>query len=186
MKKFFAICMAAVMVLSMAACGSKEATPKLEGVETPNDILTAVWDSWAEDERFYAFGGDYNNMVENAPGAFDISDKEALEFQLICSGDAAEMIDGAATLFHGMNVNTFTGAAYSMADGADQDAFVDAMTEAIKGNQWMCGFPEKLVIAKVSEDYTVIAFGLGENIDTFSSKLTEAFPVAEVVVEEAL
>ena len=96
------------------------------------------------------------------------------------------MIDGAASLMHAMNANTFTGAAYHVADAGNLDAFVAAMKGAIESNQWMCGFPEKLIIATLGEDYAVVAFGAADIIDNFKTKLTAAYPVTVIAVEEAL
>lgn len=184
MKKVIALCLCIVMLVSLCACG--KTTPKLEGVEAPVDILSTVWNSFAEEEKFFAMGGDMNNIVDNAPGAFDVADTEALAAQLVCPQDAAAMIDGAASLLHAMNANTFTGAAYHLADAGNLDAFVAAMKDGIQNNQWMCGFPEKLIIATLGEDYAVVAFGAGDIIETFKAKLTAAYPVAVIAAEEAL
>ena len=181
MKKITALFLCLIMLISLCACGKPAA--KLEGVEAPVDILTTVWNSYAEDEKFFAMGGDMNNIVDNAPGAFDVADTESLAAQLVCTQEAAAMIDGAASLMH---ANTFTGAAYHVADAGDLDAFAAAMKSSIESNQWMCGFPEKLVIATLGEDYAVVAFGAADIIDNFKTKLTAAYPVTVIAVEEAL
>lgn len=184
MKKITALFLCMITLISLCACGKPAV--KLEGVEAPADILTTVWNSYAEEEKFYAMGGDMNNIVDNAPGAFDVADTESLAAQLVCPQDAAAMIDGAASLTHAMNANTFTGAAYHVADPGDLDAFVAAMKDGIEGNQWMCGFPEKLLIATLGEDYAVVAFGAADIIDNFHAKLTAAYPDAVIAVNEGL
>lgn len=186
MKKIIAICLAALMLVALAACaGGGAETPKLEGVEAPVDILSATWAKYADDEKFFAMGGDFNNVVDNAPGAYDITDAEALASQLVCTGDAATMIDGAASLMHAMNANTFTGAAYHLTDAKNADAFVAAMQENIKNNQWMCGFPETLLIVTLG-DYVVVSFGAADITATFKTHLTASFESATVAVEEAI
>lgn len=183
MKKTVSLILAAVMLLCFTACSS---VPKLEGVEAPVDILNTVWNSYDESEKFFAMGGDYVTMVDNAPGAVDITDTASLQSLLACSEEAAAMIDGAASLLHAMNANTFTGAAYHLADGVKADDFVTAMQAGIANQQWLCGAPEQLVIAPVSADYVVVAYGAADIVATFEGKLTTAFPTTEVVVNEAL
>lgn len=190
MKKIIAIVLAALVVLAaFAACSggteNPSETPKLEGVEAPVDILNTVWGAYGEDEKFFAMGGDMNNIVDNAPGAFDIKDTESLAAQLVCSGDAAAMIDGAASIVHAMNANNFTGAAFHLTADADAEAFVAAMKDAIKNNQWLCGAPENVVIATLA-DYVVVAFGAADLIETFKTKLTASYEVAVISVDEAI
>ena len=179
MKKLMAMCLVLVMVLSLSACGKR-----LEGVNEPVDILNTVWDSYAEDEKFYSVGGDLSNMVESAPGAFDLTDEESATNQLVCLPEAAKECDKAASLIHGMNANNFTGAAYHIT--GSQEAFVKAMEDGIMNNQFICGFPEKLFIANLGKEYTVVAFGAADLLDAFKTKLTEAYGVTEVVIEKSL
>ncbi len=186
MKKVLAIVLSVLMLVSLTACGGNGGAAKLEGVSAPVDVLNTVWNSYAEDEKFFAMGGDYENMVDNAPGAVDVSNAETMQALLVCPADAAAMVDGAASLIHGMIANNFTAGAYHIKDGADQAAFVSAMQTAVKGNQWMCGFPEKLIIATLASDYVVVAFGTGDLIETFKTKLTAAYDVTTIAVEEAL
>lgn len=186
MKKLLALILVGLMIFAFASCGKKveEETNKLEGVEAPVDILNAVWATYDEEtEKFFAMGGDYETPVDNAPGKFNIANAENATAQLVCPADALAMVDGAASLIHAMNANTFTGAAYSIKDGASADAFITAMKTAIQGNQWMCGFPEKLLTAKVTDDYVVVAFGNGEIVETFKSKLAAQYDFAVIEVE---
>jgi len=182
MKRALSLLMALAMVFCFVSCGA----PKLEGVEAPVDILSKVWSSYGEAEVFFAMGGDYTTMVENAPGAVDISDAATMQALLACPENAVAMIDGAASLIHAMNANTFTGAAYHIADGKNADEFITAMKDAVATQQWMCGAPEQLLIAKLSADYVVVAYGATDLINTFSGKLTAAFESTEVVVQEAM
>ena len=201
MKKLLALLLAALMVLTLVACGSvkdDEKTPndttgvtetttntdanKTE-ISAPVDILSAIWATYGEDERFFSMGGDFVTMVDNAPGAYDLSDKEAAASQLVITEAALGMVDGAATLFHSMNTNNFTGVAYHIAEGATAEAFIADMKNSIKNNQWICGFPEKLLVAEITADYVVIAFGETSIMDTFEGKLTAQFSTAKVTVE---
>ena len=57
------------------------------------------------------------------------------------------------------------------------------MKNSIKNNQWICGFPEKLLVAELTDEYVVIAFGAGQIIDTFEAKLAAKYEIAVITVE---
>jgi len=186
MKKLLALLLASLMIFALVACGADEKKEdKKETVEIASavEILEKVWAAYGDEQKFFAMGGDGENPVDNAPGAFNIANAELLAAQLICNADAAAMIDSAASLFHAMNANTFTGAAYAIKEGSDAKAFITTMKTAIQGNQWMCGFPEKLLTATIGDGYVVVAFGNGEIIETFKGHLAAQYEMAEIEVE---
>ena len=200
MKKLLTLILAGLMIFTLASCAGEPADKgnadetkaeteaeaeknELEGVEAPADILNAVWNTFDEDHKFLCIGGDIENPVDNAAGAYNIANAENLVAQLVCNADAAAMIDSAASLMHMMNANTFTGAAYHIKDGSDAEAFITTMKTAIQGNQWMCGFPEKLLTAKVTDDYVVVVFGNGDLVEYFKTQLTAQYSFAEVNVD---
>lgn len=189
MKKLFALLMASVLVFSLTACGPKEenqdADVKIE-VADATELLTNVWDSYGEDEKFAVMGGDYVTMVDNAPGKFDIADAESIDSMLGVPADALSSIDDAASLVHMMNANTFTAGAYHLAADADMTAYADALKENIMNRQWMCGFPDTLIIVSVGDEYVISAFGAADVIETFKTKITESYGIASVIVEESL
>ena len=98
----------------------------------------------------------------------------------------AAYIDDAASMMHMMNANTFTAGAYHIADAANQQAFCDKLKDNIMNRQWMCGFPDTLIIVTIGDNYVVSAFGNAEVIETFKTKLTAEYPVAQVLYEENL
>ena len=86
-----------------------------------------------------------------------------------------------------MNSNTFTGAAFHVADPANADGLVEALKENIMNTQWICGFPDSLNIFVVNGEYVVAAFGNAEIMENFKTKLTEVFGESAVLaVEESL
>lgn len=181
MKKIFALVLAAVMLLSFAACGGSVK------VESSLDILTAVWDKYAEEDKFFCIGGDPTNQVDNKPAVYDLkASPDAALSQLVCGEDCAKMVDNAAMIMHAMNSNNFTGAAYHVAEGNNPQTFIDYMEEAISNNQWICGFPEKLLAADLGDGYVVIVFGAGDLVETFKTNLTKVFADAKIAVEKAL
>ena len=72
-------------------------------------------------------------------------------------------------------------------DAANADTLVQALKNNITTTQWMCGFPDKLVIFTVNGEYVVSAFGNGEIMDNFKTKLAEVYGEGAVLeVEENL
>lgn len=148
------------------------------------DILTNIWNAFAEEEKFPAMGGDYATMVDGAPGAFDISNTVDLEAMLYVPATIAGDIDEGASLLHGMNLNTFTGAALHLIDASKAEAFAGALKENILGTQWMCGFPDVLVIYTVNDEYVVYAFGNIDAINSFKAKVAEVYGDNAVLMAE--
>ena len=194
MKKILATVLALVMVLAMAGCNSNKnnettaATTTEAALNLPSTalaMLEAVWDNYAEDEKFAVIGGNMENAVDNAPGNYDMQYAENLTYNLLIPAEDLANVKEAATMIHMMNANTFTGGVVRMAEGADASAFAATMREAIQNNQWMCGFPEKLYIANLG-DYVVIAFGLSDAMGPFLAHVVEAYPDIAVAYDEAI
>ena len=182
MKKLIAIALVLVMACGMfAACGKAETKndSKIEITADAVTVLTNIWAKIPEDQKFSVYGGDGNNMVDGAPG--DYTDMEALTAQLVVPEDQKDNITEIASLFHGMMVNNFTCGVFKMAESADAAAFAQTMNDAVKNNQWMCGFPEELLIATVDGGaYVLVAFGLSDVMGMMKTAITAAYPEAEI------
>lgn len=188
MKKLLALILTAACILTLAACGSSNAPAGDSGAaggDTPayasaEEVLTTVWNAYADDKKFPCWGSNAETMVDGAPGAFDVSNTDELTASLVVPADLAGSIDDAANLMHGMNLNTFTGAAFHVEDAA---TFADAYAANLKANQWMCGFPEQYVIIDAGSGYVVTAFGAADLINDFKGYATEALSGASVISE---
>lgn len=186
MKKILALLLAAVMVLSLAACtdkGSEGGATSPSGAQTNQpksalEILEKVWSKYSTDEKFPATGGSEKHMKEDMPGKFDVSDAEALDFELGFPKAQASEIDDAASLMHMLNQNNFSCGVYHVKDSGNVEALAGKIKENILARQWLCGFPEKLVILTVG-DYIVSVFGAGELTDTFVAKLSAEYSSAK-------
>ncbi len=190
MKKLISMILAVTMVMALfAGCakGGDDCTePSGEG--TPDSALAlmeTVWSKYAEDEKFPVIGGSLAAPGDNAPGSFDLAD-ENISYSLLIPAEQLGNVTEAASMIHMMNSNTFTAAAFKMADGASSADFESAMKDAIMNNQWICGFPEQLFIALVTTDYVVVAFGATDLIEVFKTNLTAAYYTTAEVVNEAL
>ncbi len=212
MKKKIALLLLTVMTVSLVGCGEKDNTngndnavndgqvvedsieddttnnnnESVETAEGATGILQTIWANYAEEEMFAAGGGDSHNMVMDEPGKFDVTNTEELDATLGFPTDYADKIDDAASLLHMMNANTFTGGVYHVTDAENVNAVADALKENIMNRQWMCGFPETLIIVVIDDNYVLSAFGNGEIIETFKNKTTSAFENATVLYEESL
>ena len=155
-------------------------------ISDPTSLLNNIWALFKEDEQFPVTGGDFSSeeLIEGA-GSFSLEDPDSIDY--VAGFPAAEIskIDSAATLMHMMNQNTFTAGAYHVVDPADMASLEEALKTNIMNRMWMCGFPDKMIVAEIG-DYLVCAFGKNQQINAFTSHITEAYPSAKIVVDEPI
>lgn len=203
MKKLTALLLAAAMMFTCVACGgngedggnaNNDTETKVE-ITDANELLSTVWTAYSgmatEDTSFPIAGGNSGeNMVMDVPAKFDMTLEGAtdeLVYSYCIPAKTIAMVDDAATMMNLMMANNFTAAAYHVTDAANVELVVSSIKDATLNNQWMCGFPEKLIIVTVGEDYVVSAFGNGQVISTFQRAIKSAYAdAAVVVVEESL
>ena len=187
MKKIISILLAAVMVLAFAACGNNSGNNggNDAAVTDPLEVLSKTWSSLPEEDKFPAAGGDNGSPVDDKPGKFDISDTDNLDYMLSFPADSVDLIDRAASLTHMMNMNTFTCGAYHVKNAADAKTLAQSLRDSIQSRQWMCGFPDKLVVAEVGE-YVVTVFGADDLVDTFMTHLNGIYGVSATYDEDIL
>lgn len=214
MKKLIALLLALTFVLGLAACGNDtandttpatttepaETTENIEDVtegteefveETfappatngATDVINAIWNAVPDDNKFFAMGGDFNNIADNAAGVYGLEDQEAITATLLIPAEQIANVDEAASLMHAMLANNFTCGAFHVT--GDKAAFVEAMHEAVTNNQWMCGMPEKLIIAEIGE-YVLVCFGINDAIAPFEAALATAHADAVIKYNEAI
>lgn len=175
--------------------GEKPAEPS-KPAETPSEtpaaqdtgalsLLTSVWSTYSEDDKFPAAGGDAEHSVDDAPGSFDVSNADNLTYQLTFPSADVSLIDGAASLVHMMNLNTFTCGAFHVSDAGNVSTVAADIRSAVQGKQWMCGFPDKLVIF-TSGQYVVSVYGNESLVNTFRDKFVAAHSGASTVYDEAI
>lgn len=206
MKKFAVILLILLLTFYTAACGgsgnndlNKNQTNETAAAgrpdtgesqissEAPLDILSNVWNSYDESEKFPAMGGDMteDGSVDNAPGNLSIDNAGELDRIFGFPPDSIDKIDAAASLVNLFNTNTFTCGAYHVKDINEIDAICKDIENSISGKQWLCGFPEKLVIITVG-DCIVSIYGHSEPVDTFVSMLNQVYTSADVFCDKPL
>ena len=166
MKKFLTMLLALVMVLSLAACSSQKGGDVNGGFPVSAvDLLTAVWNAYPESEKFPVVGGSLDKPVDDAPGPFPVDD--------------------AASLTHMMNANSFTCGAFHVKNSADVSVVTDALRQNVQNTQWMCGFPDKLVVLTYGE-YVVALFGADDLVDDFVNTMTATYTGVQTACDEPI
>lgn len=188
MKKLIAMFLAALTALSLTACAAKSDTqPDASEIPDALTILNTVWASYSEDEKFPAAGGDYSedNMTDGQPGKVGLENASDVEYLLSIPASVIAMADDVASLFHMMNGNTFTCGALRLTDAGKLDEAAKEIRDYIMAKQWMCGFPDKLIVVSV-DNYLISCFGAEDLVNTFRDKLQAAYSGAVVITDEPI
>ena len=203
MKKIIAMLLVLTMALSLAACSGNDKTPETTPETTPVEttvsepatataveLLQNIFNAYAEEERPPLCGGSGDTANFEGPGAIAITDTDALQYALLVPEAQLSIITDAASMGHMMNANSLTVGAFKI-DG-DVDAFVNAYKDAVVNNQWMCGFPDKVVFYSV-DGYILMAYGkagmadsMGDFLNPLADAIATAYPTATLIAEADL
>ena len=173
MKKISVILIAVLALALLAACAGGNSTESSSSYEDTAAVLNTVWSGYDEADKFPVAGGhvgDIENSVMDAPAKLDLTRIEEFDNSFALPVSQNENVEEAASLFHQMNTNTFTAAAYKLKEGTDTAAFADEFSANVNSKMWMCGRPEKYVVVQ-SGSYVVTAYGAADIIDNFAAKL---------------
>lgn len=168
MKKYIMTVLLAISIaVCLIGCGKSNSGSSADAVLAafPDSVsvLTAGWEQVGEE--FPAMGGSFDNPVDNAPGAINLSDTDTMTYTLLIPEDVQKDITDAASLLHMMNANTFTGVAIRLDTMAPEEA-AGKIKDAFMANQFMCGMPDKIKIITMG-NYVVYAYGETANVDNF-------------------
>lgn len=188
MKKWIAILMTVAVLVSLMACAAKDEPDPTQNAAKYADsleIMNLIWNNIPEDGKFSCFGGNQDeNATMDAPADFDISDTDGMTYMLLIPEAEQKNIDNAASLVHMMNANTFTGAVVRV-NGADVASVANAIKDNVMNNQFMCGFPDKLIVLTTGE-YIIYAFGSEDTINNFKAAVVQSVESVTQVCEESL
>lgn len=178
------VAVALVVAIGVIAVGCGNGAAKMEFTDTA-DVINKVVDTYTEENKFFAVGGDINAPVDGKAGLMNLADTEVVNSMLHTNDELLADVDEVASFVHAMNANTFTSGAFKLKSAGDAESFAASLKESVLTTQWMCGFPEKIVIVNVNGgDYVVYAIGNGEAIDYFKTQLTTVMGESAVVVTE--
>ena len=119
------------------------------------------------------------------PDFYDLAD-ENISFNLLIPADQLANVDEVASMTHMMNANSFTCGVFHLAAGVSTSDFAEAMRQSVQGNQWMCGFPDTLLIQDIAGEYVLVAFGVNDTMNPFQTYLAAAYPNATTLVTEPI
>lgn len=140
---------------------------------------------YPESEKFPVVGGSLDKPVDDAPGTFPVDDADNLDYMLHFPADKADLIDDAASLTHMMNANSFTCGVFHVKNSADVSVVTDALRQNVQNTQWMCGFPDKLVVLTYGE-YVVALFGADDLVDDFVNTMTATYTGVQTACDEPI
>lgn len=178
------VAVALVIAIGVIAVGCGNGAAKMEFTDTA-DVINKVVDTYTEENKFFAVGGDINAPVDGKAGLMNLADTEVVNSMLHTNDELLAEVEEVASYVHAMNANTFTSGAFKLKSAGDAESFAASLKDSVLATQWMCGFPEKIVIVNVNGgDYVVYAIGNGEAIDYFKTQLTTVMGESAVVVTE--
>ena len=185
-KKIIMSIVAIVLVVAIGAIavGCNKGAQKIEVADSA-DVINKVLDTYTEDKKFASMGGDMETPVDGKAGLMKLTDTETINYMLHTNDELVAQTDEIASFVHAMNANTFTSGSFKLKDAATAESFCTSLKDSVLATQWMCGFPEKIVIFNVNGgDYVVYAIGNGEAIDYFKTQLTTVMGESAVLVTE--
>ncbi len=209
MKRVFSVLIACVMICCLfVGCGNQDTTttpnnstndttpstdpsstapsstaPQVQGPASALEMMETIWSAWDFEYKDYFMGGGYTEMVSGVPGNVVLEDTDALQFLFYVPEANMSEIQSAASVMHGMNANVFTAAAFQVADAA---AFANTMKDTLMSTQFVCGSPAHLLVCSLGDNFVLYAFGDTENIDSFRTAVSTAFPNATTVFDGAM
>lgn len=123
-------------------------------------------------------------VAKEGPGAIDLADADML-YPTLFPAEDVELLDSAAVFYNMMNRNNGTFAAFALKNADDAQTVAATLKDAINGNHWMCGFPERLFIANAN-GVIVSAFGNADFIDAMKAAVADVYETAVVLCDEGL
>ena len=187
MKKTISLALALVLALSLAACGKNGNTDSSADVPADaNTLLTTVWDSYTDDEKFPAAGGDYEHSRGGRPrrcGHFRRRQSEL--YADPAGGGCLQDRRRRRSEPHDERQHLHLRRVPHHQQGRCGAPLRSDLRDAIQSKQWMCGFPDKLVIFTYDQ-YVVSLYGDEELVNTFRDKFTAAYSDSVVAYDEAI
>lgn len=179
MKKQYTI-LPLLAALTLAACAGGAETQPVQAAPAPLELLQTVWDAIPEEGRFPSMGGAPGETLQEGPGALDMENTDYVSGTLLVPQEQLSHIVQAASVTHMLNVNTFTCGAFQL-EGVTASEFAVAMEKSVGSHRWLCGFPDRLVIAVFGEDTALSVFGRQETVTAFLDALDRCYADRAVI-----
>ena len=148
--------------------------------------LQKIWDLYPEGERFAVYGGAVEQSVADGPGDLDMSVTEEITTRYLLPEGQLGMVQEGASLVHLMNNNIFTAVVFRLTENTDTQGLAKAWRDSIQGTRWVCGQPDRMLMAQLEDSHILMAFGSQDAMSAFRGKVAEAYPTANFLYEEAI
>jgi len=149
-------------------------------------ILGQIWEQFSQEERFACYGGSVEDAEENAPGSLELDNIEELASKYLFPGAMLQDVKEAASLVHMMNSNIFTAMVVRLSSDGDMEMLYKQWRDAIQNNRWICGQPDRLIMAQIDSYSLLMSFGSKDIMTQLQQKLAAAYPNAAVLYNEAI
>lgn len=155
---------------------------ELEIVDTTSalEVLDYVWIGMGAEKQPATYGGHISAEYMGGPNTYDLSYAKDLAATLLLPEDQMDSVSDAATVVHFMNANIMTAGVLKLKEGTDVQAFAEAVSQRISNNQWVCGFPEKMAVIQIHDNFLFVSFGTAELVDGLVGGMSENWAVNEL------
>lgn len=155
---------------------------ELEIVDTTGalEVLDYVWIGLGAEKQPATYGGHISAEYMGGPNTYDLSYAKDLAATLLLPEDQMDSVSDAATVVHFMNANIMTAGVLKLKEGTDVQAFAEAVSQRISNNQWVCGFPEKMAVIQIHDNFLFVSFGTAELVDGLVGGISENWAVNEL------
>ena len=172
MKKRMYIAWFCLLCLFLCSCTSGTSL----SANDPEALLSQIWAQYHSGETFAVYGGSPEDNINGKPGK--LSNTDAYREKFLIPENQLSSVKSAASLTHMMNSNVFTAGMFRLNQGTNIKSFASAVRDNLKANHWLCGSPEKLLIAAPEDGQLLIAYGSQDAVILLYDKLLSAFPNA--------
>ena len=87
-------------------------------------------------------------------------------------------------MVHLMNNNIFTAVVLRLDESVTVQTVAKALRDNVQNNQWICGQPDKLLMADMNNAHLLMVFGSADTVDLFRGKLSGVYADATILYDE--
>lgn len=147
-------------------------------------ILANIWAAYADDERFAVYGGAVENSVADGPGDLDMMNTDELTSRYLLPESHLTLVQEGASLVHLMNNNIFTAAVFKLTDSQRLNTVAKDLRDNIQQNRWICGQPDKLLIADMGDGQLLMVFASTDAMEAFRTNMGKVYPDVKTLYNE--
>lgn len=147
-------------------------------------ILANIWAAYADDQRFAVYGGAVENSVADGPGDLDMMNADELTSRYLLPEKHLALVQEGASLVHLMNNNIFTAVVFKLTDSQRLNTVAKDLRDNVQQNRWICGQPDKLLIADMGDDQLLMVFASNDAMEAFRANMGKVYAGAKTLYSE--